>query len=130
MHYFSDRANKMRASEIREILKFTQQPNMISFAGGLPNPEAFPIEDLADIAKDVILHKGEAALQYGTTEGLAGLREEISNMMKPWDIDAKVEEICITEGSQQGLELLAKVFLNPDDNIIVGAPSYLGALEV
>jgi 2-aminoadipate transaminase len=129
MHYFSDRANKMRASEIREILKFTQQPDVISFAGGLPNPTAFPKQELADVSKDVILQQGEAALQYGTTEGLAGLREDISKMMKPWDINAEVEEICITEGSQQGLELLSKVFLNPGDNIIVGAPSYLGALN-
>ena len=130
MHYFSDRAKKMRASEIREILKFTQRPDVISFAGGLPNPAAFPKEELAEISREVIHQKGEVALQYGTTEGLMALRENISKLMKRLkNMDVDPDEVCITEGSQQGLELIGKVFLNPEDNIIVGAPSYLGALN-
>ena len=119
----------MVASQIREILKFTQRPDVISFAGGLPNPQAFPIKELAEISSDVIINNGAAALQYGTTEGLSGLRSDIVEMMKGWNIKTHIENICITEGSQQGLELLGKVFLNPEDKIIVGGPSYIGALN-
>ncbi|MEF8831970.1 MAG: PLP-dependent aminotransferase family protein [Candidatus Thermoplasmatota archaeon] len=124
---FSERASKMKRSEIRELLKLIQQPDIISFAGGLPNPEAFPVEETRKIINELLDEKGEKVLQYGSTEGIGPLRKELAKMMSERGMDVDHEKILITHGSQQGLDLLSKVMLDPNDTIIVGSPTYLGA---
>jgi 2-aminoadipate transaminase len=124
---YSDRARQMKASEIRELLKLTQQPDVISFAGGLPNPASFPIEEIHDICNDVFKKYGSRVLQYGTAQGLTALREALADRLREKEgIDTDAGKILITSGSQQGLDLLCKVFLDPQDKIIVSAPTYLG----
>ncbi|MEF8873985.1 MAG: PLP-dependent aminotransferase family protein [Candidatus Thermoplasmatota archaeon] len=124
---FSERASKMKRSEIRELLKLIQQPDIISFAGGLPNPEAFPIEATRKIINDNLDEMGEKVLQYGSTEGVNPLRKELAKLMKERGMDVDHENILVTHGSQQALDLLSKVLLDPDDTIVVGSPTYLGA---
>jgi len=127
---FSDRAKRIKASEIRELLKLTVQPDIISFAGGLPAAELFPLERIAEVSKDVLINDGEAALQYSPTEGLKKLREVIiSQRLNPINIKAGLDEIAITSGSQQALDFAGKMFINEGDTIIVESPTYLGALN-
>lgn len=127
---FSDRAKRIKASEIRELLKLTVQPDIISFAGGLPAAELFPLERIAEVSKDVLINDGEAALQYSPTEGLKKLREVIiSQRLNPINIKAGLDEISITSGSQQALDFAGKMFINEGDTIIVESPTYLGALN-
>lgn len=118
----------MHASEIRELLKLSTQPEVISFAGGLPSPEAFPVVDIVQVVSHVLFTDAEAALQYGTTEGYSKLREMIAFRMKKEGIEAGIENILITSGSQQGLDLVSKILIDPSDLVIVEAPSYLGGL--
>lgn len=124
---FSERASKMKKSEIRELLKLIQKPEIISFAGGLPNPKAFPVEQTRNIINELLDKKGEKVLQYGSTEGITPLREVLSDLMKERGMDVDPSNMLITHGSQQALDLLSKVMLDPDDTIIVGSPTYLGA---
>jgi 2-aminoadipate transaminase len=127
---FADRTNYIKASAIRELLKLTQRPEIISFAGGLPAPELFPIEKIDEISSKVIKENGRSALQYTTTEGYPKLREIIAEQrMKPNGIKCTAENIMITNGSQQGLEFSAKLFINEGDIILCESPSYLGALN-
>lgn len=128
LELLSDRAKGMRASEIRELLRLTQQPEIISFAGGLPNPKAFPTEEIKEICVDVLNNNYVLALQYGSTEGSDCLREALANRLNGRGFDITKDNIIITNGSQQVLDLLSKVLLNPGDDIIVGAPTYIGAL--
>ena len=126
---YSHRAKGLQASEIRELLKLTQQPDMISFAGGLPNPVTFPYEELQEIAIDVIKKDGRLALQYGTTEGHIPLRKQLAEWMnKKYGLDFDETNILITSGSQQGLLIMAYLFLNSNDTIIVSNPTYLGGI--
>ncbi len=124
---FSKRAGKMKASEIRELLKLIQKPGLISFAGGLPNPKAFPTEETRGIINNLLDDMGDKILQYGSTEGVNNLRDELADMMTGRGMDVERENIVVTAGSQQALELLSKVLLDPGDTIIVGSPTYLGA---
>ena len=126
---YSDRAAKMRKSEIRELLKVTQDPEIISFAGGLPNPKSFPVRDLEDVVSSVIRNHGGTALQYGTTQGFRELREVIAERSHKEGIDADPDQVIITSGSQQALDTVGKVFLNPGDTALVGLPSYLGGIN-
>jgi len=126
---YSDRAGKMRKSVIRELLKVTQDPEIISFAGGLPNPHSFPIDDLWGVIEHVMKHQGKTALQYGTTQGLQELREIVVERARKDGIDADPECTIITSGSQQGLDTVGKTFLNPGDTAIVGLPTYLGGIN-
>ena len=126
---YSDRAGKMRKSEIRELLKVTQDPEIVSFAGGLPNPKSFPIDDLQDVVHNVLKNHGKAALQYGTTQGLRELRESIAKTSRKDGMDVDADDVIIVSGSQQGLDTVGKVFLNPGDTAIVGLPSYLGGIN-
>jgi len=120
----------MRKSEIRELLKVAQDPEVISFAGGLPNPKSFPIEDLQGVVKSVLENHGKTALQYGTTQGLAELREHIAERAcKDGMSDTTAENVIITSGSQQALDTVGKLFLNPGDIPIVGLPTYLGGIN-
>ncbi|MGA1821445.1 MAG: PLP-dependent aminotransferase family protein [Thermoplasmatota archaeon] len=132
-HYedlFSDRAKKMKASVIRELLKLTQKPEIISFAGGLPNPRAFPVEKIKEIMNDLIITEPERILQYGSTEGVPELREEIAARLKSkWGIECDKDNIIITVGSQEGLELLGRLFIGSESKVVMEAPTYLGALN-
>jgi 2-aminoadipate transaminase len=124
------RSASMRASEIREILKLTQQSDIISFAGGLPNPESFPHVELRSIADNLLEEKYSEVLQYGTTEGLTGLREAIVQRMKRHNVELDVDNVVIVAGAQQGLTALGLVVLNPGDKIAVSYPTFVGALSV
>lgn len=117
----------MKASEIRELLKLIQKPGLISFAGGLPNPKAFPTEETREIINNLLDEMGDKILQYGSTEGVNNLRDELAKMMTGRGMPVERDNIVITAGSQQALELLSKVLLDPGDTIIVGSPTYLGA---
>jgi len=124
----SDGSKRMKRSAIRELLKLTQRPEIISFAGGLPAPESFPIDDLRRITDDVLKNDGTAALQYGTTEGNNSLRELLVERYRKQGCDISIKNLIITTASQQSLDLIPKIFINPGDKIICGLPSYLGAL--
>lgn len=127
--FYSKNALNMKRSEIRELLKITRKPDIISFAGGLPAPDTFPVAELQDICSQVLREKGAMALQYGTTEGEAPLREAIAQWMNREKAAIKPENILVTAGSQQGLDIVAKVFIDPGDIIIVELPSYIGGLQ-
>jgi len=122
----AERAHKMNPSAIREILKVTEKPGIISFAGGLPSPKIFPIEAFAAASAKVLREDGAAALQYASSEGLPVLREFIAQQL-PWDVSP--DQVLITTGSQQGLDLVAKVLIDRDSRILVETPTYLGALQ-
>ncbi len=128
-HLYSERAKAIKASEIREILKLTQQPEIISFAGGLPAPELFPIEAMKAVACKVLDENGREALQYSTTEGFAPLREKIAQRQNDMGIQCNRDDILITSGSQQGLDFTGKIFINPGDYVLCESPSYLGAVN-
>ncbi|MDA3953044.1 MAG: PLP-dependent aminotransferase family protein [Bacteroidales bacterium] len=118
----------MKKSAIRELLKLTQRPEIISFAGGLPAPETFPIEQLKEISCEVLDNDGPAALQYGATEGVLELRQILIDRYKNQGLNLELNNLVITTSSQQGLDLLAKIFINRGDKVICGLPSYLGGL--
>lgn len=120
------RAHKMNPSVIREILKVTEKPGIISFAGGLPSPRTFPVEAFASACEAVLRTDGRAALQYASSEGLPALREWIAGQL-PWDVSP--DQVLITTGSQQGLDLVAKVLIDEDSPVLVETPTYLGALQ-
>jgi 2-aminoadipate transaminase len=119
----------IKASEIRELLKLTQKPEIISFAGGLPATESFPIDELIKINGEVLKQSGDKALQYGPTEGYEPLRAAIAERLKKVSVDVNTENILITSGSQQGLDFAAKIFINPGDVILCESPTYLGAIN-
>ena len=120
------RAEKMNPSVIREILKVTEKPGIISFAGGLPSPKTFPIAEFDAASHKVLREDGQAALQYAASEGYAPLREAVAAML-PWNVDPA--QVLITTGSQQGLDLVAKILIDTDSKILVETPTYLGALQ-
>jgi 2-aminoadipate transaminase len=123
------RTQGMKSSVIRELLKVTMQPDVISFAGGLPAPEFFPLREFEEACQYVLRHQGEVALQYGPTEGYSPLKEYLAEKMSKYGILVELENILITNGSQQGLDLIGKVFIDPDACIICSRPTYLGALQ-
>lgn len=128
---FARRMENVGGSAVREILKLTQQPNIISFAGGLPSPESFPMEELRRITDRIYQDYGVQFLQYGITEGYAPFLELISGWLKDAkNIATSPEEIQITTGSQQGIDLVSKVFLNAGDEVVIESPSYLSAFQV
>jgi 2-aminoadipate transaminase len=120
----------MRASMIRELLKLTHQKDIVLFAGGLPNPAAFPVEDVKAICQDLLSGDPDRVLQYGTTEGLTELREQLVARMRRKGIDCDLQNTIITSGSQQGLDLVSKVFIDPRDMVVCGAPTFLGGAGV
>lgn len=126
---YAGRMDNIKASEIRELLKLTQRPDIISFAGGLPAPESFPIEEFIKISKEILENSGAQALQYGPTEGFEPLRAAIAKRMKKIYVNVDPDNILITSGSQQGLDFAAKIFINPGDVIICESPTYLGAIN-
>jgi 2-aminoadipate transaminase len=120
------RAERMNPSVIREILKVTEKPGIISFAGGLPSPKTFPVNAFREACERVLTTDGHGALQYAASEGYAPLREAVAAML-PWKVDPA--QVLITTGSQQGLDLVAKILIDADSRILVETPTYLGALQ-
>ncbi|MEO7600120.1 MAG: PLP-dependent aminotransferase family protein [Opitutus sp.] len=126
---YARRMQQLRPSSIREILKVTAQPEIISFAGGLPAPELFPVEAVRTASDAVLSQYGHEALQYGASEGFLGLREWIVAEMKMRGVATAVPEVLVTTGSQQVLDLIAKLFLNPGDIVLTENPTYLAAIQ-
>lgn len=127
---FSKRITKMDTSAVREVLALTAKPDVISFAGGLPAPESFPLEDLRRASDKVYRTKGRAALQYGPSQGIRSLREKLAQRHRTQGIPCNADDILIVSGSQQGLDLTGKVFLEPGDLVICEDPTYTAALTV
>ena len=128
---FAKRMEALNGSEIRELLKLIEKPEVISFAGGLPAPELFPIEEMKEISRIVLEESGTQALQYSTTEGFQPLREQIARRMNSKNkTNVTKDDILITNGSQQGLDFAGRVFLNEGDVVLCESPSYLGAINV
>ncbi len=126
---YAQRTKDIKSSAIRELLKITQKPEMISFAGGLPAPDVFPLDRFQEACRRVLELNGHQALQYGATEGYEPLREMIARHIARYGIKAKAENVLITSGSQQALDLIGKLLINPGDRVLVEAPTYLGALQ-
>lgn len=126
---YAVRTKTIKSSAIRELLKITQKPEMISFAGGLPAPDVFPIDRFQEACRRVLELNGHQALQYGASEGFEPLREMIARHITRYGINAKTENVLITSGSQQALDLIGKLLINPGDRVLVEAPTYLGALQ-
>lgn len=120
------RARRMNPSFIRELLKVTERPDIISFAGGLPSPRTFPVDAFSEACAKVLRDDGAGALQYAASEGYAPLREAVAAML-PWAVDP--DQVLITTGSQQGLDLVAKVLVDSGSRVLVETPTYLGALQ-
>ena len=127
--FYSENASGMKKSEIRELLKLTRMPGIISFGGGLPAPDLFPVEKIQQIIADLMKVNGPQMLQYGPTEGDGNLKDEIARMMAKDGIQFDREKLLITTSSQQGLDLVAKMFINPGDVIVTGRPTYVGAIQ-
>ncbi len=128
--YFSEKARRMKASEIRELLKLVETSDIISLAGGLPAPETFPVEQIKEITKEVLEKHADKALQYGTTKGFTPLRLALARWMeKRYGIPTSKVEIMMVAGSQQALDLAGRVFINPGDLVVVEGPTYLAALQ-
>lgn len=128
-HRYAQRTQRMSSSAIRELLKLTEKPDLISFAGGLPAPDVFPVDEFEHACNKVLRDFGAMALQYSTTEGYLPLREMIARHTERYGIEVTPENILITSGSQQALDLIGKIFINPGDQILVEEPTYLGALQ-
>jgi 2-aminoadipate transaminase len=130
MHWtLARRAEKMNPSVIREILKVTEQPGIISFAGGLPSPQTFPIDAMREASNRVLRQDGQAALQYAASEGYAPLREWVAHDLLKQGMQVSPDQVLITTGSQQGLDLVAKILIDAGSRILVETPTYLGALQ-
>jgi len=126
---FARRMETVRTSTIREILKVTEQPEIISFAGGLPAPELFPVDDILSAAERVLSEGGPGALQYSPTEGFAPLRETFAAESRKRGIDCCAEDILVTTGSQQPLDLTGKIFLDAGDCVLTESPTYMAAIQ-
>jgi len=126
---YAHRTRKMGSSVIRELLKLTEQPDIISFAGGLPAPKVFPVKQFQEACNTVLENYGPQALQYSTTEGYLPLREMIARHTARYSVEVTADNIMITSGSQQALDFIGRLFLNRGDYIVVESPTYLGALQ-
>ena len=126
---FAERTQGMTSSIIRELLKLALQPDIISFAGGMPASELFLIREFEEACRYVLTHDGVRALQYGTSEGYPPLRQYLVEKVQEYDVPAEQENILITNGSQQALDLIGKMFINPGDVILTEGPTYLGAIQ-
>ena len=127
---FSETATSIKASAIRELLKVIARPEIISFAGGLPDPNLFPSQEVANIMKEVVLAHPKESLQYGTTEGQKYLKDALIDLLQETEgVTVKPEQILVVSASQQGLDMCARIFLNRGDAIITASPTYLGGLQ-
>ena len=126
---FAERMKNVHKSFIREILKVTEDKNIISFAGGLPNPKSFPVNEINEAVSEILSQDGDEILQYSTTEGYLPLREYIAERYSKKGLKVSANEILITNGSQQGIDLVSKVFLNKGDKVLLENPTYLAAIQ-
>jgi 2-aminoadipate transaminase len=129
MYSFADRLNGISGSAIRQIFMLLEDPEIISFAGGNPSPQSFPSEELSGMAMEIIKKQGSTVLQYGGTVGLPSLIDSVAARVAKTGIQAKNDEIIIISGSSQGIDLMAKAFINPGDCVLVESPTFLGALQ-
>jgi 2-aminoadipate transaminase len=127
--FYSCSAKGMKKSEIRELLKLISRPGIISFAGGLPAPDLFPVEEIGEITAYVLEKEGKSALQYGPTEGHTALREELVKFLEKEGIHLAIEQLFVITSSQQGLDLVGKIFLDPGDVVLCEKPTYVGAIQ-
>lgn len=127
---FSNAFKSLKGNIIRELYKYTTQPGFISFAGGNPSPATFPNEQLAEIAAEVLRKNSVSCLQYGVSNGQMPLREYIASAMTSEGVATKPENVVVTTGSQQTLDLIAKAFINPGDGVLVENPTYVAALKI
>lgn len=127
--HLADRTKSMQSSAIRELLKITQDPEIISFAGGLPAPEVFPIAEVESACLNVLRTDGKKALQYSATEGYYPLKEFLASSMHQYGIPALPENVLLTNGSQQALDLIGRIFIDPGVFVLSGRPTYLGAIQ-
>jgi len=128
-HIFSDSTKNMKRSAIREILKFLQKPEIISFGGGLPAPESFPVKELKQIFNELMDEEGPEALQYGATEGVRELRKILMERYQKEGLNIGIDNLAVTTSSQQALYILGKIFLDKGDKVVCGLPSYLGGIS-
>jgi 2-aminoadipate transaminase len=128
-HRYAQRTQRMKGSAIRELLKFSERPDVISFGGGMPAPEIFPVQEFQEACTRVLQNNGPQALQYSTTEGYLPLRKYLVDSMAKSGINITPDNVLITSGSQQALDLIGKIFINHGDRILVENPTYLGALQ-
>lgn len=128
-NYLSDNAKNMRRSAIRDLLSVANRPEIISFGGGFPNQDTFPVEDLKEIMMDLLTEEPHKVLQYGSTEGSVLLRQQLAKKYQADGLDVTEKNIVITTASQQAIDLIARILINPGDTILCGLPSYLGALQ-
>ena len=126
---FAERTQHMTSSIIRDLLKLALQPDIISFAGGMPAAELFLVQEFEEACSSVLTHDGARAMQYGTTEGYPPLRQYLVERMQKYDVSLEPENILVTNGSQQALDLIGKIFINPGDVILTEGPTYLGAIQ-
>lgn len=126
---YASRVKQMRSSAVRDLLATTARPDIISFGGGLPDTRVFPVHQIVEATQRVMLREGAEALQYGTSDGYEPLKRHIVEIMTEIDVEVGVDDIIITDGAQQALEFIGKIFIGKDDTIIVEEPSYVGALQ-
>lgn len=127
-YQFADRMDNVKSTAVRDLLKYAEDPNIISFAGGFPDPAIFPIEELRKVFDQVLVEEGREALQYSSTEGYLPLREKIASRMKKVDINCSADNVFMIHGGQQGLDFSGKLFINEGDTIICEEPTFLGAI--
>ncbi len=127
--FLARRTQMMKSSAIRELLKVTQMPGVISFAGGMPAPELFPVREIEEACSYILREESKMALQYSTTEGHRPLREYLAESMAKYGIQPSPDNILITTGSQQALDLIGKIFIDPGSYVVTGRPTYLGAIQ-
>ncbi len=127
--YLSDNAKNMRRSAIRDLLNVANRPEIISFAGGFPNAATFPVDTLKELMNELLETKPTQVLQYSSTEGSVNLRKQIAKKYAAEGVNVPIENILITTASQQALDLISRIFLNPGDTVLCGLPTYLGALQ-
>ncbi|MFA7115741.1 MAG: PLP-dependent aminotransferase family protein [Bacteroidales bacterium] len=128
-NYLSDNAKGMKKSAIRELLKIANKPEIISFGGGFPNTATFPVEELKEVTAELLDEKPEKILQYGATDGVPALKTQIIKRYQAKGMKCTEDNLIITTASQQAIDLVTKIFINPGDTILCGLPSYLGALQ-
>src|SRR6266516_6654105 len=126
---YAKRTGGMAASEVRALFAVAARPEVVSLAGGMPYVQALPHEDVLDVVRRVLAERGSTALQYGGGAGQPGLKDRLVALMAEEGIDADPEQVVVTDGAQQGLDLVAKIFIDPGDTIAVEGPSYVGALS-
>lgn len=128
-NFYSANAKAMKKSEIRELLKLTRKEGLISFAGGLPAPDLFPVDEVREATDYVLQNEGRMALQYGPTEGNMRLREELLKLLKKEGVELSIDQLFVITSSQQGLDLVGKIFLDPGDIVLCEKPTYVGAIQ-